>query len=276
MTDSSPTAHAADGALAPALHDGLRRLAKPWNRRSALHIFHNQTGLSTSPHLWSSIERALDSANWFVLLASPEAAQSEWVNRELAHWLAGKARRTSCPSSPTAPGNGRPGSSAGLRYLPCSPPCSSTSHVTSICAGRAPRPSWTCATRCFVARSPNSPRLCTVSPRTSSKARTSVSADRVRRLDERSAVGLVILLIMALAAATFAVAQRNRADEAAGTAREQATEARRPATIANAERLSALALAEADTSLDQALLLAAEGIRLHDNVSRRAVPCSRC
>src|SRR5579862_2085232 len=80
--------HAADGQLAPALQRGLRRLAKPWNSRRALRIFRDATGLSTNPHLWSAIVAALDESDWFVLLASPEAAGSEWVNREIAHWLA--------------------------------------------------------------------------------------------------------------------------------------------------------------------------------------------
>ena len=79
--------HAADGQLAPALQRGLQRLAKPWNRRRALHIFRDETGLSTNPHLWSSVETALDESHWFILLASPEAAASEWVNKEIEHWL---------------------------------------------------------------------------------------------------------------------------------------------------------------------------------------------
>ena len=82
--------HAADGGLAPALERGLQRLAKPWNSRRALRIFRDDTGLSTNPHLWSSIEKALDVSEWFVLLASEEAAQSEWVNKEITHWLATK------------------------------------------------------------------------------------------------------------------------------------------------------------------------------------------
>ncbi len=82
--------HAADDRLAPALQRGLQLLAKPWNSRRALRIFRDETGLSTNPHLWSSIEQALDESEWFVLLASEEAAQSEWVNKEITHWLATK------------------------------------------------------------------------------------------------------------------------------------------------------------------------------------------
>ena len=70
--------HAADGRLAPAVQRGLHRLAKPWHRRRALWIFRDQTGLSVTPGLWSSIQTALDGSEYFVLLASPEAAASRW------------------------------------------------------------------------------------------------------------------------------------------------------------------------------------------------------
>jgi len=83
--------HAADGRLAPALQSGLQRLAKPWKSRRALRIFRDETGLSTNPHLWSAIEAALNESGWFVLLASPESASSEWVNKEITHWVATKS-----------------------------------------------------------------------------------------------------------------------------------------------------------------------------------------
>lgn len=82
--------HAADGRLAPAVQRGLHRLAKPWHRRRALWVFRDQTGLSVTPALWSAIQQALDGSEWFVLLASPEAARSPWVNREIEHWIATK------------------------------------------------------------------------------------------------------------------------------------------------------------------------------------------
>jgi WD40 repeat protein len=83
--------HAADGRLAPAVQRGLHRMAKPWHRRRALWIFRDQTGLSVTPGLWSSIQDALDGSDYFVLLASPEAAGSPWVNREIEHWVASKS-----------------------------------------------------------------------------------------------------------------------------------------------------------------------------------------
>ncbi|BBH63849.1 hypothetical protein ACTI_05340 [Actinoplanes sp. OR16] len=83
--------HAADGQLAPAVQRGLHRLAKPWHRRRALWIFRDQTGLAVTPKLWTSIQEAMDGSKHFVLLASPEAAGSPWVNREIEHWLATKS-----------------------------------------------------------------------------------------------------------------------------------------------------------------------------------------
>ncbi|MDQ2636220.1 MAG: TIR domain-containing protein [Actinomycetota bacterium] len=80
--------HAADGQLAPALQRALQRLAKPWYRRRSLEVFRDETGLAVDPHLWGAIVRALDDAEWFLLLTSPQAAASVWVNREIDHWKA--------------------------------------------------------------------------------------------------------------------------------------------------------------------------------------------
>src|SRR3954453_13064245 len=79
--------HAADGELAPALQRGLQRLARPWNRKRALEVFRDQTGLGVTPALWSAIRCALEESEHFVLLASPKAAASGWVNQEIEHWL---------------------------------------------------------------------------------------------------------------------------------------------------------------------------------------------
>lgn len=83
--------HAVDNKLAPALQRGLQRFAKTWYRVRALRIFRDETGLSANPHLWSSIVQALDSSEHFVLLASPDAAQSPWVAREVEHWCTAKS-----------------------------------------------------------------------------------------------------------------------------------------------------------------------------------------
>jgi WD40 repeat protein len=81
---------AVDGGLAPALQSALQRFGKPWYRPRAKRVFRDDASLAANPGLWSSIEHALDGASWFVLLASPGAAQSEYVAAEVTHWLAGK------------------------------------------------------------------------------------------------------------------------------------------------------------------------------------------
>jgi WD40 repeat protein len=80
--------HAADGQLAPALQRGLHRLAKPWYRSPPWQTFRDQTSLAVTPALWSSIEQALASSGFFILMASPRAAASPWVQREVSWWLA--------------------------------------------------------------------------------------------------------------------------------------------------------------------------------------------
>src|SRR5829696_4093524 len=86
--------HKADGKLAPALESALEGFSKPWYRRRALSLFRDQTSLSASPGLWPSIEAALQSSRYFLLLASPKAADSRWVQQEVAWWLAHKSPQT--------------------------------------------------------------------------------------------------------------------------------------------------------------------------------------
>ncbi len=79
--------HAADGFLAPGLQSALHKLAKPWYKARALRAFRDETDLSASPGAWPSIEQALKSSRQFILLASPRAASSKWVHKEIEFWL---------------------------------------------------------------------------------------------------------------------------------------------------------------------------------------------
>src|SRR5215475_7326645 len=79
--------HARDKPIATALQSAMQRLGKAWYQRRALRVFRDDTGLSATPHLWPSIEQALEKARFLILLASREAALSPWVNKELEWWL---------------------------------------------------------------------------------------------------------------------------------------------------------------------------------------------
>lgn len=80
--------HAVDAHLSRSLQAGLHRFAKPLYRLRALRVFRDEGSLSVNPALWTSITTALDGTRWFLLLASPEAARSEWVGREAEYWCA--------------------------------------------------------------------------------------------------------------------------------------------------------------------------------------------
>ena len=79
--------HSGDGRFAPAIELALQNLAKRWYQRRALRIFRDETNLAATPELFPAIRRALDGSRYFILLASPEAAKSHWVAREVDHWL---------------------------------------------------------------------------------------------------------------------------------------------------------------------------------------------
>src|SRR5262245_20138959 len=83
--------HAKDKPVAAALQAAVQRLGKAWHQRRALRVFRDDTSLSAAPGLWPSIESALDRSRFLILLASPEAAASPWVSKELNHWLAQKS-----------------------------------------------------------------------------------------------------------------------------------------------------------------------------------------
>ncbi len=85
--------HAADGKLASQLQAAIHRFARPWYRLRSVSVFRDQTSLAPSPALWESISKVLDEARYYILIASPESAQSYWVKRELEHWCRrGKAQ----------------------------------------------------------------------------------------------------------------------------------------------------------------------------------------
>ncbi|MGE0512236.1 MAG: TIR domain-containing protein [Acidimicrobiia bacterium] len=78
----------ADHRLARNLERGLQQLGRSWNERRALTVFRDASSLSASPDLWESLSERLDQARYAIVLLSPDAATSKWVNREIDHFLA--------------------------------------------------------------------------------------------------------------------------------------------------------------------------------------------
>jgi WD40 repeat protein len=86
--------HAADGKLAPAIQHGLHRFGRFWYQGRAMRVFRDETNLSASPGLWSSIETALAGSEYFIVLVSPEAALSKWVCKEVEYWVSHRSPDT--------------------------------------------------------------------------------------------------------------------------------------------------------------------------------------
>ncbi len=82
--------HSADGKLAPTLQSALERFAKPWWKPRAFRVFRDTTNLSLAPELWPVIEKALSESEYFLYLASPDAAKSKWVAKEQLYWRENK------------------------------------------------------------------------------------------------------------------------------------------------------------------------------------------
>jgi len=84
--------HAADGHFVAVLRNELQRFATPWgpfrwtNPVRSLRIFQDKASLSANPALWPTIEQVLIESDWFILLASPESARSQWVEKEVDLW----------------------------------------------------------------------------------------------------------------------------------------------------------------------------------------------
>jgi hypothetical protein len=79
--------HESDSRLASSLHRALLSFAKPWYKLRALRVFRDQTSMSANPALWPTIEAALGQSEWLLLFASPESANSRWVQKEVDWWL---------------------------------------------------------------------------------------------------------------------------------------------------------------------------------------------
>lgn len=77
---------AASSTLAVELRNGIERFAKPWYRLRSSRVFLDDASMSANTGLWSSIERGLTEADWFILLCSPSSAASQYVTTEIAWW----------------------------------------------------------------------------------------------------------------------------------------------------------------------------------------------
>ncbi len=77
--------HAADGKLAGELSAELERFAKPWYQLRARRIFQDAGKISLAAQ--DAIREAIQVSGYFILIASPASASSDWVRHELTAWI---------------------------------------------------------------------------------------------------------------------------------------------------------------------------------------------
>lgn len=251
----------ASGQLAVDLQNGIERFAKPWNKLRAVRVFRDDSSMSANPALWSTIQAGLTESDWLILLATPEAAASEYVNKELTWWVQNKpAGRILLVR---AGGDIEWDSAAGDFDQ-----TRATAIPPTLFGAYDEEPRWIDLTWYS---EPNS--LGTADPRFEAGVADLASTIRAidkdtligenvtqhrktRRLTRAAIVGLATLLVMSLAAGALALAQKAEATRQRDTAQTQAN-------IATARQLAATAETTAGTDLRTSLQTANYAFQLH-------------
>jgi WD40 repeat protein len=79
--------HLDDQRLVRSIHNGLQYIAIPFWKVRGRKVFLDRYDNRVGQGLNKSIHKALSSARYFVLLASPSSANSQWVNDEIKEWI---------------------------------------------------------------------------------------------------------------------------------------------------------------------------------------------
>lgn len=252
--------HAGEEQIAQGLQEGVERFAKPWYRTRSLRLFLDKVGLTASPDLWSTIEGALADSRWFVLVCSPHAAESPWIEREIRWWLDHRSVETILIV--VAEGE--------LKWNPALgdfDALASTALPPALLGAFAREPHWVAVpARVDTSTDADGPDLreaiidVATPLRGVSKERLVAAAERERRRTMRWVRGtiavLTLLLIAAVAIGVIALQQRN-------TAVAQAD-------LALSRQIASASEAATGTNLSIAMLLAVQAYRTNANAQTRA------
>ena len=70
-----------DQPVAHGIQRGLHRIGRRLGQLRALQVFRDSTDLTASPNLWGNVVEAMDGSRYLIVVLSPEASASTWVNR---------------------------------------------------------------------------------------------------------------------------------------------------------------------------------------------------
>lgn len=204
-----------DQPVAHGIQRGLHRIGRRLGQLRALQVFRDSTDLTASPDLWGNVVEAMDGSRYLIVVLSPEAAASTWVNREVEHWLQrrgaqhllfvlangflmwdeGTERFDPDRSNAALPVLTQPG------VLPVEP-------LYVDVSGDAP---WDPGSALFREKVIDLAAPIHGKPKSDLSSEDLNEQRRFRRLRRAAIVGLAVLTVAAVVAATFAFAQRQQA-----------------------------------------------------------------
>src|SRR6185312_16759130 len=76
-----------DQPVAYGIQRGLHKVGRRFGQLHALRVFRDSTDLTASPDLWGKVTEAMGQSRYLIVVLSPHAVVSKWVDREVAHWL---------------------------------------------------------------------------------------------------------------------------------------------------------------------------------------------
>lgn len=250
--------------LAVEVQTGLEKFAKPWNRLRAIRVFRDDASMSANSALWSTIERALQEAGWFILLATPEAAASTYVNNEVDWWVRRKGVQRVLLV--------RAAGTIDWDDVSSDFTADSTAVPPALRGAYEQEPRWVDmvwfdAPGSLQTADPRfAERIADLSAAVRNIERDTLIGENVRqhrkarRLARAAIVGLAGLLVLALVAGGVAFVQRSEAVRQRDTAAQQSL-------VARAGQLAATAVNEAETNLQSSLLLATTAFRTRPDIA---------
>ncbi|MGH3969191.1 MAG: toll/interleukin-1 receptor domain-containing protein, partial [Mycobacterium sp.] len=205
----------ADRPVAGGVQKGLHQIGRRLGQLRALRVFRDDTNLEVAPDLWGKITEAMDRARYLVVVLSPLAAQSFWVNKEVSYWLAHRGRDQLLlvlAGGQLVWDGGRQGfdprtSNAALPVL-CEPGVLPTDPFFIDVSADAP---WDAHA------APLREKITALAAPIHGKPKDQLAGDdlreqrRFRRLRAAAVSGLVVLAVVAIVAALIAVVQRQEA-----------------------------------------------------------------
>ncbi len=76
-----------DQPVAYGIQRGLHKVGRRMSQLRALRVFRDSTDLTASPDLWGKVTEAMDHSRYMIVVLSPNAVVSPWVNKEVTYWL---------------------------------------------------------------------------------------------------------------------------------------------------------------------------------------------